>query len=88
MRITTPLAELEMTIGSLKIEAGKLVLRNVTTDTMPTRAVLEPHDLRRILLALLRPDVVWFALTCIWPGKAGGNTATALQDKHPTPNPW
>lgn len=88
MRVTTPLADVEMTIGSLKVEGNALVMKNAESDLMRTRTVLNPQDVRKLFAAILRPSVLWFALTCLFRHDSNGTSVSGQSDQHPTPNPW
>lgn len=88
MRVTTPIADMEISVDRLRVEGGALVMTNSQADAMQTRAVMGPADVRRIFGALMRPSVLWFAFTCLFrsdDGAAGQSTST---EDHPTPNPW
>ena len=88
MRVTTPLADVKMTIGSLKVEGNALVMKNAESDLMRTRTVLNPQDVRKLIVAILRPSVLWFALTCLFRHDSNGASVSGQSDQHPTPNPW
>ena len=88
MRVTTPIADMDISIERLQVEKGALVMTNCAEDAMQTRTVIDPADMRKILAALLTPNVLWFAFTCLFrQGKAAAGQARAIQN-HPTPNPW
>jgi hypothetical protein len=89
MRVTTPIADLDITIASLRVVDGALVMENAPTDAMPTRAVLDPRDVRLVFRAVLRPSVIWFALTSAFrPQEPAKSPARAAAEDHPTANPW
>ena len=88
MRVSTPLADVDMTIGSLTVQDGALVLENDPADAIRTRTVMSPADVRRLFGALLRPSVLWFAFTCLFRNGAPTAASEGNEDTHPTPNPW
>ena len=63
MRVITPMAELEISIGRIVIQDGALVLSNLDTDAMQTRTILSPQDVRRIFAEFMRPRILWHAIT-------------------------
>lgn len=88
MRVTTPIADMDVSVECLRVEDGGLVMTNSDADAVQIRTVMNPVDVRKILGALLTPTVLWFAFTCIFrKGSAPVGQATATQN-HPTPNPW
>ena len=89
MRVTTPIADMEITVDRITVEGGTLVMTNGTDDAMQARTVMGPQDVRRIFGALLRPRVIWFALTCQFRrDETAEAKQSAATDTHPTPNPW
>ena len=66
MRVITPMAELEISIGRIVIQDGALVLSNLDTDAMQTRTILGPQDVRRIFAEFMRPRILWHAMTCLF----------------------
>jgi hypothetical protein len=88
VRVTTPIADVDLTIASLRVENGALVMENAPTDAMPTRAVLDQRDVRKLFGAVLRPSIIWFALTsALWTKDPPRATRKTTED-HPTANPW
>ncbi len=89
MRVTTPIADMDITIARLHVQDGALVMENSESDAMPTRAVMGPRDVRMIFRSLLRPSVIWFGLKslAVAPKEDPSSTAATGVD-HPTPNPW
>ena len=88
MRVSTPLADVDMTIGSLTVRDGALVLENDPGDAIRTRTVMSPADVRRLFGAILRPGVLWFAFTCLFRRGETSAAPRSSDDNHPTPNPW
>ena len=88
MRVTTPIADMRVSIGALEVSGGALVMTNAATDAMRVRTVLVPSDVRRLFLMLLRPRVLLFAASCLLRSDAAANVDDAAAETHPTPNPW
>ncbi|MDE0530417.1 MAG: hypothetical protein OXI01_03045 [Albidovulum sp.] len=88
MLVTTPIADLEIEVDRIFVEDGALVMTNAASDAMATRAVMGPNDVRKIFGALIRPRVVWFALTCLFRSSSASRRESGIEDFHPTPNPW
>ena len=88
MRVSTPIADLDIVIDRLAVEDGALVLTNAEGDVMRARAVLDPRDVREIVRLILRPGIIWFAVTCFFRSGRAGQAKGAADDEHPTPNPW
>ena len=89
MRVTTPIADMDITVDRISVEDGAMVMTNSGNDAMQTRTVMYPQDVRRIFGQLLRPSTLWFALTCLFR-RGGGNDENLADatETHPTPNPW
>ncbi|MCY4459372.1 MAG: hypothetical protein OXC26_03065 [Albidovulum sp.] len=88
MLVATPIADLEIEVDRLFVENGTLVMTNAATDAMPARTVMGPADIRKILGGLLRPRIVWFALSCLFRSGPPARGAGGAEEFHPTPNPW
>ena len=89
MRVSTPIADMEITVDRITVSDGALVMTNSAEDAMATRTVMGPGDVRKIFGALLRPSVLWFALICLFRREDGSsNQNSAPGEDHPTPNPW
>jgi len=88
MRVTTPLADVDMTIGTLLVDGNTLVMSNASSDAMRTRTVLSPQDVRQLLKAFLRPSVLWFALMCLCQRDSADGFEPGRTEQHPTPDPW
>lgn len=88
MHVTTPVANLEIEVDRILVEDRALVMTNAASDAIATRAVMGPNDVRKIIGALARPRVVWFALTCLFRSGAPSRREESVADFHPTPNPW
>ncbi len=88
MRVCTPIADLEIAIERLAIEDGALVMTNARDDAVATRAIMGPRDIRKILGALLRPRIIWFAIVCLFRPDVSVPKSVGPADEHPTPNPW
>ncbi|WP_371169270.1 hypothetical protein [Aliiroseovarius sp. 2305UL8-7] len=88
MRVTTPIADMDISIDRLRVEDGVLVMTNSDDDAMQTRTVMNPEDVRKIFGALMRPKVLWFAFTCLFRSNADGARPADVTESHPTPNPW
>lgn len=88
MRVITPMAELEISIGRIVIQDGALVLSNLDTDAMQTRTILGPQDVRRIFAEFMRPRILWHVITCLFRKSPSPETATKEAEHHATPNPW
>ncbi len=88
MRVITPIADLDITIDTLRVEGGALVMENSATDAMRTRAVLAPKDVRVLFRAILRPSVIWFAITSAFRSDDVVPTSQSVAEDHPTANPW
>ena len=90
MRVTTPIADTDITIARLHVQDGALVMENAKGDAMPTRAVMGPRDVRMIFKSLLRPSVIWFGLKSLIsaPYEDTSSSSVETAGDHPTPNPW
>ena len=88
MRVNTPIADLEIAIGRLAVEDGALVLTSAENDMMRIRAVFAPRDVRKIICLLLRPGIIWFAVTCLFRSGHAVQAEGGADDGHPTPSPW
>ena len=88
MRVTTPIADMEISIDRLRVEDGALVMTNSEDDAMQTRTVMDARDVRKIFGALMRPSVLWFAFTCLFRSSDQAAGQTTATQNHPTPNPW
>lgn len=89
MRVVTPIADMDITIDTLRVEGGALVMENAAKDAVRTRAVLAPRDVRVLFGAILRPSVIWFAITCLFRSdEAVSVKADTDFEDHPTSNPW
>jgi len=88
MRVTTPIADMEVTVERLYVDKDGLVMTNSKFDAMPTRTVMGPRDVRKIFGAIFRPSIAWFALTCLFRNDAPVSNAQSSDEDHPTPNPW
>ena len=89
MRVSTPVADMEINLNRVKVEGRALVLTNDSSDTMPTRAILNPSDVRQVFGAMLRPSVLWFLFTCIFRRDAiNPRDIDKSSENHPTPSPW
>ena len=90
MRVTTPIADMDITIARLHVQDGALVMENSEDDAMPTKAVLSPSDVRMVFKSLLRPSVIWFGLKSLF-GAVKEDTSLSPDNTsgdHPTPKPW
>ena len=88
MRVITPMAELEISIGRIVIQDGALVLSNLDTDALQTRTILAPQDVRRIIAEFMRPRILWHAIGCFFRKSAAPQTPQEKAEHHATPNPW
>jgi len=89
MRVNTPIADMKITVDRIAVKGRVLVMTNGSDDAMPTRAVMDPSDVRKIFGAMLRPSVLWFFLTCLFRSDTNEASETdAPAERHPTPNPW
>ena len=88
MRVCTPIADLEIAIERLAVEDGALVMTNARDDAIATRAIIGPRDMRKLLGALFRPSIIWFAIACLFRPERGVPESGGSADEHPTPNPW
>ena len=89
MRVSTPIADMQITVDRIAVKGRVLVMTNGSGDAMPTRAVLGPSDVRKIFGAMLRPSMLWFFVTCLFRSDAAEESDTNTPtERHPTPNPW
>ncbi len=90
MRVTTPIADMDVTIHRLTVSGTRLVMQNAENDAMPTRAEMTPQDVRTLFGHLFRPSVLMFGVGCLLGlVKDQGNKNTSAQkQEHPTPHPW
>ena len=89
MRVSTPVADMEINLDRFVVENGMLVVTNSGDDAMPARAVIGPGDVRRLLGALLRPTVAWHLFTCLFrPESDGRGAGGGRDDDHPSPVSW
>lgn len=90
MRVTTPIADMDITIARLRVQDGALVMENSIDDAMPTKATLSPRDVRIVFKSLLRPSVIWFGLKSLFSAGKEDTTSSSTTNAvdHPTPNPW
>lgn len=89
MRVTTPIADMEITIHRLSVIGSRLVMQNAKDDAIPTRAEMTPKDVRTLFGFLFRPSILIFGLKCLF-GLVPDQTDQSQSDKidHPTPTPW
>ncbi len=89
MRVSTPIADMQITVDRIAVEGQMLVMTNSSDDAIPTRTVMSPSDLRQIFGEMLRPSVLWFLVTCLFRSDAAkASDLDAPTEHHPTPNPW
>ena len=89
MRVSTPIADMKITVERIKVEGRTLVMTNGSEDSMPTRTVMTPSDVRYIFGSMLRPSILWFFVTCLFRRDPTTTSETdTSSDHHPTPNPW
>ena len=88
MLVKTPIADLEIEVDRIFVEDRALVMTNAASDAMTARTVMGPNDVRKIFAALIRPRIVWFALTCLFRSGSESRRKSAEDDFHPTPSPW
>ncbi len=89
MRVSTPIADMQITVDRIAVEGQMLVMTNSSDDAIPTRTVMSPSDLRQIFGEMLRPSVLWFLVTCLFRSDAAkASDPDAPTEHHPTPNPW
>ncbi len=89
MRVSTPIADMKITVERIKVEGQTLVMTSGSGDSMPTRTVMSPSDVRYIFGSMLRPSILWFFVTCFFRSDTAKKSETdASSDHHPTPNPW
>ena len=89
MRVSTPIADMQITVDRIAVEGRVLVMTNGSSDAIPTRAVMSPSDVRQIFGRMLRLSVLWFFVTCLFRRDAAKASDTDTPDEHhPTPNPW
>lgn len=89
MRVTTPIADMDVTIDRLTVAGARLVMQNAKDDAMPTRAEMTPNDVRALFGFLFRPSILIFGIKCLF-GLVQDQAAQSQSDKidHPTPHPW
>ena len=89
MRVSTPIADMKITVERITVEGRTLVMTNGSEDSMPTRTVMTPSDVRYIFGSMLRPSILWFFVTCLFRRDPTTTSETdASSENHPTPNPW
>ena len=89
MRVSTPIADMKITVERITVEGRTLVMTNGSEDSMPTRTVMTPSDVRYIFGSMLRPSILWFFVTCLFRSDTAKTIETdTSSDHHPTPNPW
>ena len=89
MRVSTPIADMKITVERITVEGRTLVMTNGSEDSMPTRTVMTPSDVRYIFGSMLRPSILWFFVTCLFRSDPAKTSETdTSSDHHPTPNPW
>ena len=89
MRVSTPIADMKITVERITVEGRTLVMTNGSEDSMPTRTVMTPSDVRYIFGSMLRPSILWFFVTCFFRSDTAKTSETdASSEHHPTPNPW
>ena len=89
MRVSTPIADMKITVERITVEGRTLVMTNGSEDSMPTRTVMTPSDVRYIFGSMLRPSILWFFVTCLFRSDTAKTSETdASSENHPTPNPW
>lgn len=89
MRVTTPIADMDITIDRLAVNGTRLVMQNAQDDAMPTRAEMTPQDVRTLFGHLLRPRVLFFGIRCLLGlVQNKGSSADTANIDHPTPHPW
>ena len=89
MRVSTPIADMKITVERITVEGRTLVMTNGPEDSMPTRTVMTPSDVRYIFGSMLRPSILWFFVTCLFRSDTTKTSEMdASSEHHPTPNPW
>jgi hypothetical protein len=89
VRVSTPIADMKITVERITVEGRTLVMTNGSEDSMPTRTVMTPSDVRYIFGSMLRPSILWFFFTCLFRSDTTKTSETdTSSDHHPTPNPW
>ena len=89
MRVTTPIADMDVTIDRLAVDGTRLVMQNAKDDAMPTRAEMTPTDVRKLFGFILRPSILFFGIGCLLGlVKDTGSSASSEKIEHPTPHPW
>lgn len=87
MNVSSPLAELEVTIGEVRRDGNRLVVTSGEGSTVPATIRVHPRDITRLLSRMLRrPGVLAFVLLLPWfHWRAAREPAAAPIDIN---NPW
>ena len=89
MRVTSSIADMQITVDRIIVEDQVLVMTNGSEDAMPMRAVMSPRDVRKIFGSMLRPSVFLYLLSCIFRNDiVEARDINGSGENHPTPNPW
>ncbi|MCC5861321.1 MAG: hypothetical protein JJT93_05345 [Gammaproteobacteria bacterium] len=62
MKVKTPAMKLDVRVDQVVARDGLIVLEGVA-GMLPCQTELTPREVRRLLLKVLRPRVLWLALT-------------------------
>jgi hypothetical protein len=87
MQVSSPLADLEVTIGAVRCEGNRLVVTSGAGSTMESTIRVHPRDVARLISqALAHPGVLAFVLLLPWHlWRASREPVAAAPDIN---NPW
>ncbi len=88
MKVISPLANLDMYVGSVRVQDGQLLIESAEESTMPAEVFIGPQDVRAFLRSLLRNPrgLAWALSSVLRPAATGAKQVNRLQD--PLNKPW
>ncbi len=88
MKVVSPLANLDMYVGGVRVQDGQLLIESAEESTMPAEVFISPQDVRAFLRALLTSPrgLVWALTSVFRPATSTTKQVNRLQD--PLNKPW
>ncbi|MDA5192688.1 hypothetical protein [Govanella unica] len=92
MKVISPLADLDVEVGSITREGNMLVVKSAEGKGIPTTVYIKPQDALTLLRAIFgsRSAVGFLLLFPLywWRARKGGEEAVADHDNSDLNNPW
>ena len=88
MRVITEITDMEITVGSLKVDQNILVMKNAEKDNLHTTVFFSAEDVRRLFKSILHPKILLHAFKCMFFNPDWKHSKFDRKNEHPTPNPW